>query len=255
MRAEDRRHLLEPPELLVYDDLESCPYLAGRTARLPMRFPLRNLTRRELDQRLAAGDRRQGTMLYRTACPGCQACEPLRVDAQQFRPNRAQRRVFQRGEAAFDVSLGPAQVSPERLALYTRHKRGRGLDGGELPIDAHGYSAFLVDTCCETFELCYMVGGKLVGVAVVDRGQEALSAVYCFFDPRYSRLSPGTYSILKQLDLCRRWGMKYLYLGFYIAQQSRMTYKGQFFPHERLVAGHWRRFERRDAASCREPPG
>jgi arginine-tRNA-protein transferase len=238
------REITPPPELVVYDGLEPCPYLPARVARMPLRFPLRTLTRSELDERLAAGDRRQGNMLYRTACPHCRACEPIRLDVSRFRPNRAQRRVYQRGERLFQVEIGPPCVDRQRVAMYNRHKDGRGLGMGDVEVGLEEYAAFLVDSCCETIELRYRIAGELVAIAVADRGESALSAVYCYFDPKYSALSPGTYSVLKEIEMARQWGMRHVYLGFYIGERSRMTYKGRYLPHERLIDGRWMTFER-----------
>jgi arginine-tRNA-protein transferase len=111
--------------------------------------------------------------------------------------------------------------------------------GDGEPIDSAGYGAFLVDTCTDSFEMRYRVRGELVGIAVVDRAADALSAVYTFFDPRFASLSPGTYSILKQIELCRRWRLRWLYLGLYVDGCNSMTYKSRFHPHERLVSGSW----------------
>lgn len=142
------------------------------------------------------------------------------------------------------MQRGLPEVSPERLALYEKHKRGRKLHvAGEPPIDAMSYQRFLVDTCARSFEMRYLLDGELVGVAIVDRGATSLSAVYCYFDPDYPELSIGTYSILKQLALCQAGGLRHLYLGLYIADCSVMAYKARFLPHERLVDGEWRRFD------------
>ena len=89
-----------PPEIVVYDEPHDCPYVPGRVAVLPLRVPSRRLTGEELEQRLAAGDRRQGMFLYRTACPECRACEPIRLDVESYRPNRSQRRALARGDTA-----------------------------------------------------------------------------------------------------------------------------------------------------------
>jgi arginine-tRNA-protein transferase len=234
----------QPPELVVHDDPAPCPYLPGKTSRLPLRLPVRALTRKELDQRLVAGDRRQGLLLYRPDCPECAACEPIRVDVARFRPGRTQRRIFARAEEVIDVRLGPAQTSDEYVELYNEHKQSRGLATGETPIDSDGYRSFLADSCCETFELRYFLGGRLLGIAITDRSRDSLSAVYCYFDPKHEKLSPGTYSILKQVELCRRWKLRYLYLGLYIANCRAMSYKDRFLPHERFIAGRWQRFER-----------
>ena len=80
-------------------------------------------------------------------------------------------------------------------------------------------------------------------MAIVDAGRTSLSAVYCYYDPEFSLLSLGTYSVLRTVELCRQTGRRYLYLGFYISQSPHMAYKARFHPHERLVDGQWRIFE------------
>src|SRR6266511_253674 len=76
----------EPPELVVHDEINPCPYLPGMDARMPLRLPLRTLTRTEFDQQLIAGNRRHGKLVYRTECPSCRACEPIRVLVNEFAP-------------------------------------------------------------------------------------------------------------------------------------------------------------------------
>lgn len=206
---------------------------------MPLRLPTRLLRRSELDQRLAAGDRRQGMLLYRTRCPDCEACVPLRIPVERFVFTRSHRRVLRRGDGLLTTTVGPPTLSAQRVELYNRHRLGRGLGDGRSPIDAEAYQDFLVSTCCETVELRYHLGAELIGVAVADRAQRALSAVYTYFDPTYQRLGVGTYSILKQIELCQRLGLAHLYLGLYIAESVHMRYKARFLPHERRRDGAW----------------
>lgn len=234
-----------PPEFLVFDEPCPCPYLPVQMARLPLRLPARPLTRGELSGRLRSGDRREGMFLYRPTCIPCHACEAIRVDVREFCPSRTQRRIFRRGEALLTTEMAPVSGSAEKVALYNRHKKERGLLLRQELIDEAGYEQFLVDSCADTFELRYRLEGALVGVAIADRADDALSAVYCYYDPVHARLSPGTYSILKLIDLCRNWGLPYLYLGLYIEACKPMIYKATYFPHERLIDGKWQRFERR----------
>lgn len=234
----------DPPELIVYDRLQPCPYLAERVARMPLRIPARLLQRDELEQRLDIGDRRQGIFLYRTACPGCRACEPIRIEVARFEPNRSQRRATAKGNARLTVELSDPVADARRVALYNRHKELRGLASERDGIDLEGYREFLVVSCCESFELRYLLDGELVGVALVDRSDEALSAVYCYYEPSLEHLGIGTYSVLKQIELCRSWNLRYLYLGLYIAESERMRYKARFLPHQRRIEGVWQTFER-----------
>lgn len=235
--------MTEPPVLLVHDGTSECPYLPGRIARTPMEYPIRPLTADEVDRRLAAGYRRQGMLLYHVDCPDCRACEPIRLHLETFRPNKTQRRVLRRGREFFEVEVGPPEYSDERLALYNRHKFERGLARSDLPMSPEGYRSFLVDRCCDAVELRYLRGGTLAGVAVADRGRTSLSAVYTYYDPTFEALSPGVFSILMQVELCRSLGLSYMYLGLYIEGSEHMRYKGGYLPHERLVDGQWRLYE------------
>lgn len=232
-------------ELIVARTHEPCPYLAGHSACLPLRLPTRKLTPPEFDQRMAQGDRRAGVMLYRPDCPECAACEAIRLDVGRFRPTRTQQRVKRRGDAELTFEVVDPRVDNVRIRLFNKHREGRGLgraDGSDGRIDASGYAEFLTESCCQTQEIDFRHQGKLIAVAIFDRGAMCLSAVYCCFDPDYSRFSPGVYSILTQIELCRQWGLEHLYLGYYIADSAHMSYKALYRPHQRLIEGQWRDF-------------
>src|SRR5271165_4404194 len=111
-----------PPELVVHDHPSNCPYLPNRPARMPLRLPARSLRADELDQRLSAGDRRQGVVLYRTECPDCTACVPLRIDVAHFAPSRTHRRILRRGDQLLAIETGPPTLDDRRVNLYNRHK-------------------------------------------------------------------------------------------------------------------------------------
>jgi arginyl-tRNA--protein-N-Asp/Glu arginylyltransferase len=231
-----------PPEWLVSDVPMRCPYLLQETARLPLRLPVRRLRHDEFAERLEKGDRRQGLLLYRPNCPTCSACEAIRIDVTTFEPSKTQRRVWRRGDAAIETYVGRPTVTAEKVALYNRHKVERALLIGNELVDPDSYGQFLVETCTDSIEMSYRYNRRLIAVAIADRASNALSAVYCFYDPTYARLSPGTYSILKQIALCQAWGLRHLYLGLYVAGCGSMSYKARYLPHERLIGGVWRHF-------------
>ena len=81
-----------------------------------------------------------------------------------------------------------------------------------------------------------------MAVAIADAGHTSLSAVYCFYDPSFTAVGLGTYSVLRQVRLCRETGRRHLYLGFYVRESPHMSYKARFHPHQRLVGGEWRDF-------------
>lgn len=238
MTTNDRR----PPGQLVYDGLQSCPYLPGRVARMPLYRQPRRLTLDEADQRFANSERRVGTCLYRTECPGCRACEGIRIPVDAFRPSRSQRRVWKRWEGRTRVEIGAPSYTPARLALFNRHKMERGLTAeDDSEMTAVGYASWLVHSCTLTIEMRYFHDEELVGVGIVDLGRESASSVYFYFSPDHAELSPGVYSVLREIELCRATGRRWLYLGLYVQDCRHLSYKADFEPHERLVDGDWRR--------------
>lgn len=231
-------------EVVAYNSPHPCSYLPERTALLPLRFQKQHVTADELDACLAAGDRRTGRFLYRTHCPECQACEPIRLDLDTFRPNETQRREWRKGNQLLEVKIGQPMVNEERVRLFNLHQRGRRLkESDEDLVDEVGYRQFLTSSCCRTLEFGYYHRQELVAAAIADAGSTSLSAVYCFYNPQFRGVSLGTYSVLRQAEYCRQTGLRYLYLGFYIAQSPHMSYKAKFHPHQRLIGGQWRDYE------------
>lgn len=235
---------MQPPALMVLAPPHPCPYLPDRQARLRMREPLLSLSPDGLDWSFASGDRRQGHVLYAPQCSGCQACIPIRLDVLSFRPTASQKRAFRVGQQRLNVTIGPPTVDDERVALFNLHRTARGLDEGGEAVTAAGYRHFLVESCCDSLELAYRCKqtGKLLGIAVADKGTRALSAVYCHYDPTVAGLSIGVFSVLQQLELAKQWGMRWLYLGYYIRDCKAMRYKASYQPHELRDpdTGEWR---------------
>jgi arginine-tRNA-protein transferase len=227
-------------DIVIIDETEPCPYLPGQTARLPLRMPLRSIDPAFADQLLAQGNRRTGEFIYTTHCPRCQACEPIRIDCEMFVFSKNHKRVLARGNRSYHQRIGPLQADETRVDLFNKHRELRGLASQDKAIDLDEYHWGFVRSCFDSFEIAYLDHlGRLVCVAICDRGKTSLSAVYTFFDPEFERDSLGTYSILRQIEFCRREGLRYLYLGYYVRDSLHMKYKARFLPHERLQRGKW----------------
>ena len=70
--------------------------------------------------------------------------------------------------------------------------------------------------------------------------ENALSAIYCYYDDSYTSESLGTFAINKEIEIGRERGASFLYLGYYVAENRHMSYKGRFHPSQVLVQeGDW----------------
>ncbi|MFM2247766.1 MAG: hypothetical protein RL071_3841 [Pseudomonadota bacterium] len=241
-----------PREHVLYDEPEPCPYLPGRMARMPLRLQLRPLQPAAFDELLAQGDRRVGQMLYRTACGSCAACEPLRLPVAAFAPTRSQRRALQKNRDVV-VEAGPATYTAEKLALYNRHKRERGLSHSDEPMTRSSYEGWFLSTCVTTVEMRYLVDGRLIGVGILDLGEQDASSVYFYFDPDEAPRSLGVFSALMELAWLRSRGGRYLYMGLWVEDCRHLYYKAGYAPHERRIGGEWQRFDA--PAPARRFPG
>ncbi len=228
--------------LVVANETEACPYLPGRTMRLPLRMPLARLTPEQFDHQLEDGDRRTGPLLYKPACTSCHACEAIRVPVSRFEATRSQRRVMRRNEGQIEVIRTRPTVTPRHLELYNRHSRERGLSLRPEAATERDYRFFLMETCVDTWELQYLVAGRLVAVSVLDFGRTSVSSVYHYFDPDESWRSLGVYSVLREIELCASLGVEWYYLGLYVDACAHLNYKATYWPHQRRIDGTWREF-------------
>jgi leucyl-tRNA---protein transferase len=247
MRPLNRRVIRPGAEarlIVVHDQPQECPYLQGITARMPLRLPIGRLDPPAMDALFALGYRRTGDFLYRTECAPCHACEPTRVIVDRFQWTRSLTRVLRRGDALLTMSVGPPQCDSQRIDLFNRHRQERGLARDEEQVDEAGYRAFLVESCCDSLEMAFWLDGQLAAVAIVDAGQDSLSAVYTHFDPELPRLSLGTYAVLKQIQYAAETGRSYVYLGMYVAANRHLNYKARYRPQQRYTEGSWKNGER-----------
>ena len=224
--------------VVIQDQLQSCPYRDGVTARMPLQLPVGNVTPAITDRLLEGGYRRSGDFVYRTQCPTCTECLPTRVNAVTFPFSKSMRRVLMRGDRELKTLWSRPVVDARRVDLFNLHREQRSLGRGD-EVDAESYQSFLVESCCDSYELQMFLDDLLVAIAIVDFGQDSVSAVYTFFDPALHRFSLGTYALLKTIQRARQSQRKFVYLGMYVAENRHLNYKARFSPQQRLIRGEW----------------
>ena len=81
---------------------------------------------------------------------------------------------------------------------------------------------------------------KLVACCLIDMLSDGLSALYSFFDPQIEpRRSLGTYMILWLVDHMKELNLDYVYLGFWIEDCGKMSYKASYKPLEGFTESGW----------------
>ena len=221
-----------------------CPYLPGREERNAAAALAGPGARALLDALTPAGFRRTYSTVWRPACPGCDACVPVRIPVAAFRPSRSQRRVARRN-ADLRARECPPSGTLEQYAVFRAYQASRH-GGGMAAMSFREFRAMIGDTPADTRVAEFRDGaGRLAAAALFDKVADGLAAVYTFFGPERARASPGVHAILWLAARARALGLPYVYLGYWIRDCRKMAYKTRFRPLEALVGGGWRPFDPR----------
>ena len=231
---------------LFISDTHACAYLDGAKARTLFVDPQSELTVADYGELIDRGFRRSGAFLYRPGCERCRECLPTRLSVDRFQARRSQRRIWDKWRSAETIIRNPT-FRDEHFALYNRYVNARHACGGMNDISEQRYLDFLTASWCDTLFVEFRFEGRLAAVAVTDRLPQGLSAVYTFFDPDYTKLSPGVFAILWQIAETRRLGLDWLYLGFLISGCQKMAYKSEYRPLQMFdySRGQWLSLEER----------
>jgi len=215
-----------------------CSYLDGHEARSQVAIPSYLISTPQYSELVRHGFRRSGTFTYRPRCDSCRACVPARIEISAFAPNRSQRRTWKK-YLHLDVSLHGLEDKAEYFDLYQRYQAARHREGG-MDNDSHEqYSKFLLQSHVESMLVEFREAGKLRMVSIIDVLDDGLSSVYTFYDPDLAQASFGTYNVLWQIELCRKLQLPFLYLGYWIRESRKMSYKSNFRPLQGLLHERW----------------
>lgn len=215
-----------------------CSYLDGEDATTVFVDPNARLDGTLYQELSELGFRRSGSHVYRPQCKECQACVPARIPVSMFKPNRNQRRCWKRNRDLSLRMVGSLDLD-EHYALYERYIEERHRDGDMFPATHSQFQSFLTEEWGITRFIELRLDSRLAAVVVCDEMNDAVSAVYTYYDPELHNRSLGTYGILLQIEMARSRGMEYVYLGYWIKACQKMNYKSQFRPLELMLNRRW----------------
>ena len=215
-----------------------CGYLAGHVATNLVPDPSVPMNMELYSQLIELGYRRSGSHTYRPHCKSCRECLPCRIPVDSFKPNRSQRRCLQvnSGCTTHRVRAGFADEHFQLYRLYINARHAGGNMENPLPRD---YKNFLYSDWSDTFFLEFRENGRLLAVAVCDRVESGLSAVYSYFEPDMASRGLGTFCVLKMIEQAALQGLEHLYLGYLIHDSDKMRYKQNFRPLQIFRDNQW----------------
>ncbi len=126
-----------------------CPYIPGKVERKVV-TDLATPNATEIYEKLSrAGFRRSHGLAYRPACPGCNACVPVRIPVAALQWTKTFRRVVNLNcdLTARDMA---AHATMEQNRLFARYQRSRHTGGEMSSMGFRDYRAMVEDSPIDT---------------------------------------------------------------------------------------------------------
>ena len=98
----------------------------------------------------------------------------------------------------------------------------------------HYYNSFVLGHENFGYEVLYFDNDKLIAVDLIDILEEGISSIYFYYNPEYSDLSLGKYSLYNQIKYASKMNKKWIYLGYYVEECPSLSYKSQYKPYKTL---------------------
>ena len=216
-----------------------CPYLAGPVEQ-QLFSELSGAKALDVFDALSQGGfRRSHHIIYKPACTGCNACIPVRIPVDRFRPGKSWRRIINRNDDLVTTDVG-ARITEEQFDLFQRYTARRHGEGEMAKMSRRDYAAMVLSSPVDTVMVEFRhPDGNLIAGCLMDRLAGGLSAVYSFFAPAEARRSLGSYVILWMIEEAKRLELDHVYLGYWVAGSPKMNYKARFRPFESFGPDGW----------------
>jgi len=212
-----------------------CAYLPNRSTRMHYRY-IDSANKSFATAVVQRGWRRFGKYFFYPICSGCSECKSLRILVDEYKFTKSKRRIIKKNLKTDIVVQRPSQ-SDEHLRLYNKYHSWKAKKDGwrGKNITHNEYNENFVEGA-HNFgkEVLYIIDGKLVGVDLIDIVDDGISSIYFYYDPDFSHLSLGTYSLLYQIALAKNLKLPYIYLGYWVDGCKAFAYKQNFKPLELL---------------------
>ncbi len=228
---QDKNRLNPPSTDFCTLDYE-CAYLPDKKVRMNYKY----IRRSNYDFNSAVierGWRRFGNYYFYPICNGCNECKSLRIDVENFKPSKSQRKAINRNKNTKYIVQRPS-VTQAHINLYNKYHAWRSKKSGwkeHTDISRLEYYENFAEGAHEFGkEVLYYIDDKLVGVDLIDITHDGISAIYFFYDPDYERYSLGIFSLLKQIEFAKLLNKKWVYLGYWVDGCRSFEYKTNFKP-------------------------
>lgn len=211
---------------------DKCSYLENKETHTHYKI-INNASSKGTQELIERGYRRFGRMYFRPICNGCNECQSIKIDVENFRFSKSQKRVLKKA-SFIDSYIQTPSITQEHLDLFEKYhlhmKDKRGWDYQATTPD-HYYNSFVSGHGDFGYEVLYYDDKKLIGVDLIDILEDGISSIYFYYDPDYEKYSLGKLSLYNQIRYAKENSQKWIYLGYYVKECQSLSYKTHYKPY------------------------
>lgn len=211
---------------------DKCSYLSDKKQTTHYKV-LQNVSTQSCQDLIERGYRRFGKMYFRPICTECNECQSIKIDVENFIFSKSQKRVLKKASHIKTYIQKPT-LTNEHIKLFEKYHTfmhtKKGWEYNETTPE-HYYSSFVDGEGDFGYEVLYFYEGSLIGVDLIDILEDGISSIYFYYDPDYSHLSLGKYSLLNQIKFAQETQKRWIYLGYYVQECASLSYKAEYKPY------------------------
>jgi len=212
-----------------------CAYLPNKNVRMYYKY-IEETTQSYNTALIHRGWRRFGYYYFHPICNGCNECKSVRIDVNNFKRTKSQRKSIKRNSDT-EIIIQKPSITQAHIDLYNKYHTFKHKKDGwsHRNISPREYRENFVEGA-HNFgkEVLFIRDDKIIGVDLIDILDDGISSIYFYYDPDYARLSLGTYSLLYQIELAKVLDLPWIYLGYWVKGCKAFEYKPKFQPQEIL---------------------
>lgn len=214
-----------------------CPYLSNKKQITHYKI-IDNCSTKHCQDLIERGYRRFGKMYFRPDCLSCNECQSIKIDVNNFKFSKSQKRVLKKAQNIRSYIQKPSLSRThlelfEKYHLFMNEKRAWEYS----PTNAQRYFSSFVDAHNDFgYEVLYYHENKLIGIDLIDILYDGVSSIYFYYDPDYAHYSLGKLSLYNQIMYAKNSYKKWVYLGYYVEDCPSLSYKSHYKPYLTLDA-------------------
>jgi len=147
----------------------------------------------------------------------------LRTPLENYKLSKSLKKLDRKNKARLTHSFEPFEYSDTVEELYQKY---RLTFKGNLPeyLDSYMMDSLDMDIY-DTYLVKVYAEDSLIACSIFDVGDNSLASIFGFYNPAYSSMSLGLYTMLLEIEFAKQEQMSFYYIGYFVPGNPRFDYK------------------------------